>query len=409
VKNGRRGGETPPAASQRRTNQHQPTREERRKSGRLVIDPETAPIVLALFERYAAGESTTDLARWLTLRVRPPSAERWSAQTVRQVLMNEVYAGVRTFGRRGRGKHVRLAAAGPIPQDPERGEANLDGALVGRDESLVLVPPELFRDVQTRLAKGRRRGHHKAAQPLPLSGLGKCGACGGPLHAVWAWATHKQRKGRPPKRVKVRRLICANRNRYGVEACPDGSTGCSHDHVLATVFDLLAGNLLRDGALERLALLAEERAGESRRRRAAGRAALLRRLADLEGKLVRAQRRLAEVDPDMLEDCQAGIRQLRQERDEARAQAEKLDAEQEVAAEVDPARARAFWETCRKAHDLFRQGGDHPPSLRPLLAELIEGFTLHWKRDFRGRATPSRVDVELPRWLTLLARSATRT
>src|SRR5262249_14190661 len=43
----------------------------RRRSGRLVIDPETAPIVRELFERYAGGESTTDLARWLTSRVKP--------------------------------------------------------------------------------------------------------------------------------------------------------------------------------------------------------------------------------------------------------------------------------------------------------------------------------------------------
>jgi len=82
---------------------------------------------------------------------------------------------------------------------------------------------------------------------------------------------------------------------------------------------------------------------------------------------------------------------------------------QATAKEVDPARFRAFWETCKKAHALFRQGTDYPPSLRLLLAELIEGFTVFWGKNRRGQASPQRVDVELPAWLTALASSGTST
>jgi hypothetical protein len=172
------------------------------------------------------------------------------------------------------------------------------------------------------------------------------------------------------------------------------------------MFELLADTLLADGAAERLMLLAEQRVDEAQRQAQACRDALLRRVADLEAKLTRSQRRLAEVDEDMLEDTQAGIRQLRQDHAEAKGELECLDARQVAPDGVDPKRFRAFWETCKRAYAMFQQAPDYPPSLRLLLAELIDGFTVHWKRDKRGRVTPQRVDVQLPAWLTLLASKA---
>jgi hypothetical protein len=315
-----------------------------------------------------------------------------------------VYVGTQTFGRRARGKHVRLSANGSVPQDADRGEDNLEAALVRRNAVPAIVDVELFRRVQALLTGGRRRGHHQDSQPLPLSGLGECGSCGGPLHAVYAWAT--QHNG---KRTKVRRLICAKRHRYGTAICPDGSTGCSHDHVLGVIFQLLAETLLADGAAERLTLLAEERVGEAQRQAQTSRDALIRRLAELDASLARSQVRLVEVAGDMLEDVQAGIRRLKQQRAEAQVELEQQQEREATAAEMDPRRFRQFWERCRQAHAIFQRGPAYPPSLHPLLAELIEGFTLHFKRDAKGRSTPDWVDVELPRWLTALASNATPT
>jgi hypothetical protein len=44
-----------------------------------------------------------------------------------------------------------------------------------------------------------------------------------------------------------------------------------------------------------------------------------------------------------------------------------------------------------------------------VLKELVERFTLHFKRDSRGRATLDRVEVELPLWLSELVSSVTPT
>jgi DNA invertase Pin-like site-specific DNA recombinase len=380
----------------------------RRRSGRLVIDEDTAPIIRELFERYAAGQSTTDLAKWMNTRIKPLHAPAWCAQTVRQLLQNELYGGTRLFGRRPRGAHARWTDKGPLRNDDSEHDDIPAAVLVLPVPHLAIVSPELFARVKERLTSGRRRGHHKAAVPLPLSGLGKCGTCGGVLHAVFAWATWRQtrRQNGPMKRVKVRRLICANRHRYGREACPDGSTGCAHDDVLKTVMQLLAETLLQKGALERLTRLAEARAGESQRQAEANRDALLRRLAELDTALSRSQVRLVQVAEDMVDDVQAGIRRLRQQRAETQAELDRQQQEQTVRAEADPKRFRLFWERCRDAYAIYQRGPSYPPSLRPLLAELVEGFTLHFRRDKRGRSTPDRVDVELPKWLTALACSA---
>jgi hypothetical protein len=100
---------------------------------------------------------------------------------------------------------------------------------------------------------------------------------------------------------------------------------------------------------------------------------------------------------------------LRQQREEAQAELERSQEQQAAGPGIDPKRLREFWERCRQAQAIFQRGPNYPPSLRLLLVELIEGFTLHFKRDSRGRSTPARVDVELPRWLTLLAGNATQT
>jgi hypothetical protein len=372
----------------------------RRRSGRLVIDEERAPIVREAFERYADGESTTALAAWLGKVARPPRAPAWGAQTVRDLLMNRVYAGTIVFGRRARGKHVRLGADGrSAPQEPDRGEGNLDAALVRHAPGLAIVGEELFERVQARLAAGRRRGYHKAAgvEPLPLSGLGKCGACGGVLIS---WSA---------SRGKVRRLSCANRHRYGTAACPDGSTGCSHDLVLRHVMALLADTLLASGAAERLTALAEERVDEARRAHEATRNALLRRLAELDATLDRSRVGILDIPDDLREDFEIGLRRVKQQRADTAAELEKLQQRKATPEGIDPARFRRFWERFREAHALYQGAGEaYSPSLRPLLAELVTGFTLHFSRDRRGRCTPARVEVELPGWLTLLAGSACR-
>ncbi len=83
---------------------------------RMIVDPETAPVVREIFERRAAGESYAAIARWLNASEIPaPNVYRyrkglikdgryaggaWRTQTVRRILSNPVYLGHTVQGRR---------------------------------------------------------------------------------------------------------------------------------------------------------------------------------------------------------------------------------------------------------------------------------------------------------------------
>lgn len=66
----------------------------RLKSGRLVIDRRTAPLVRELFVRRMRGEPVQDLADYLTGRVPTPTGKRvWSHNTVRTLVRRRTYLG----------------------------------------------------------------------------------------------------------------------------------------------------------------------------------------------------------------------------------------------------------------------------------------------------------------------------
>jgi len=65
-----------------------------RHTGTLTVNPETAPVIVRIFERFLAGDSLRQIA--LTLErdnVPGPSGNGWVPQTVRWMLANPVYAG----------------------------------------------------------------------------------------------------------------------------------------------------------------------------------------------------------------------------------------------------------------------------------------------------------------------------
>ena len=130
-------------------------------------------------------------------------------------------------------------------------------------------------------------------------------------------------------------------------------------------------------------------------------------LTRLDAALSRAQDQLFTAPADLIEDYQAGARRARVLRDELHARLAVLDATPPPAQEVDPERFRRFWSLCQAvvSGKVVAEGG----ALNEVLKELVERFTLFFKRDSRDRATLDRVEVELPPWLSELVSRATRT
>ncbi len=122
----------------------------RRENGKstIVPDPEKAPLVRGIFERYAAGMSIKDITKWARdAGLRGKRGGRIQASTVHWVLNNPIYAGQFWW----------------------------DGVLYDSADP-VLISTALWDRVQDRLA-----GHHDTrvnTHQFAFSGLIRCAHCG---------------------------------------------------------------------------------------------------------------------------------------------------------------------------------------------------------------------------------------
>ena len=116
--------------------------------GVLVPDPETADLVVELFEARAAGASWRELADMLTQR--KPRASRYTRQDVQRIITNRVYLGETRWR-----DEVRTDAHQPLVSEALWRRAN--------DAAVLELPP-------------RRRGPR--SREFPLTGWLRCCGCG---------------------------------------------------------------------------------------------------------------------------------------------------------------------------------------------------------------------------------------
>ena len=139
-----------------------------------ILHPQEAPIVQRLFEEYRQGKSFLALAQALNQEGVPRKRGNvWYDSTVRVLLTNPVYCGEVVYGvfRRRQGKLMRRKEAEWI-------------RVPGKHPALIRR--EVFEEVQE--IRRRRARHGRAvSSPHLLSGLVKCGYCGGALIRSGAW------------------------------------------------------------------------------------------------------------------------------------------------------------------------------------------------------------------------------
>jgi hypothetical protein len=175
----------------------------------LVADPDTAPTVKRIFERYAYGPPMTlrQLALWANEQpdlARPPRAAAWAAESLHYLLRNPVYKGDIAYNRYPSGAF----------ESAKPGEA-----FVTRGRHGPLVTAELWAAVEARLggAPGpRARRGHDGVIPL-AAGLLMCGRCGGRMARYHGKAAQRQQPG----------YNCQNRRR--------GTTTCAGEYILMDV------------------------------------------------------------------------------------------------------------------------------------------------------------------------------
>jgi DNA invertase Pin-like site-specific DNA recombinase len=362
----------------------------KRKSGRLVIDEDTAPIVRELFDRAAAGESTRDLTRWLSAR----TGRRWSRRGVQKLLQKEIYTGTRVFGGRHRGKHARLqdgvAVEIQTPDDDPDDETFDDEDQEAKDEPVTVVrltvcpaiiDVETFQRVQARLANPPTRSRKKNVPLNPLSGLCRCGPCGS--------AMNSSRQRTYPY------LVCHRRSEEGRAACPT-SVYARGDVVLERVLATLAERLLDGDTVARLVELAGEAEDEARKAHEAALASAGKALEACDARLARARLRLAECEDDLLEDFKATVRDLKEKRAACEADLARIRAEPPCG-EVGDAETLTHWlESCKAMC-----GGTvgSPADQNAVLRELVVEVRVFPPEHPGKGKTVGRLEVGLPEWL----------
>lgn len=129
-----------------------------RINGSVVIVPVEAEVVREVFTRYRDGDSLYAIAADLNDRGVPTMdpGTRWSMRRVQQIIANAHYAGIVSYG----------------------------GEVVEAEPSWEpIIGPRLWADVTaTRTSRTRASSWSTSTRHL-LSGLARCGTCGGPMQA----------------------------------------------------------------------------------------------------------------------------------------------------------------------------------------------------------------------------------
>jgi len=317
----------------------------RYEDGGLVVVPDEAAVVRAVFARYLDGQSMTRIGHDGNREDWPSGGQggRWSAQKVRRILRNPSHAGMIRF-------------SGDIYE--------------GAHDAIVSVGD--WRRAQQRMAaRSTRRG----PAPQSLVGLYRCGLCGGRMSA------HGDRHPTAP----TVRYVCHTRAQHPRERrhAPAGISSVPADAVVrAWASHILEGVL--PGAIEQAA--AEVSAASSDERES-----IDREIAAVEGRLLHYHSAAAEgtLPLDML---RTATEPLVEQREALRARRAAIEgAVPSMPAWVEPMTASSV--------DLLFEHTSHEEQVE-LLSEVFEAIEVHldWRLVIKHRAPLPDREVEVPRY-----------
>ncbi len=170
------------------------------------VDPEQGPVVRRIFEGYVAGKSLKALAHGLNdVGIPAPGGATWDPSAVYYILQNEVYRGWRIWNKT---RKVRK----PDGKKTYRKRPKSEWVIV-EGAHPALVDPDLWQAVEEARAQRPGRGGGGFYSHYLLTGLVKCGECGGNfiVHA----ARGKKRGAYPYYR-------CGYHMRRGAAVCTNG-------------------------------------------------------------------------------------------------------------------------------------------------------------------------------------------
>lgn len=192
--------------------------EGKKKCPTLDFNEEENPIARMIFEWYGYENIGTQTVadRLNEMSVTPPEGERWTADTIRNILENPVYIGMVRWNAR---KAVHVVEDGHIRKTRP---VNKDGYILCEGKHPATISEELFYIVQERRGRTHRTCNNKELRN-PLASMLYC-ECGRAMS--YRHSTRGDLKYREP------RLVC-----NGQKYCNNGS--CSVPEMVDFVADIL--------------------------------------------------------------------------------------------------------------------------------------------------------------------------
>ena len=185
--------------------------------GTLVVVPEEAEIVRAIFSDYLAGMGTGAIVKKLnTAGVGTRNGRSWCRSGIMRILKNEAYTGGLLLQKTFRENHITKRTVmndGQLPQYRVQ------------DSHEAIIPAEQFAAVQVEMQRraGQCKSTGKKRSTYPFSGIVVCGICG----------ARYRRKMNHSKPI----WVCGRYNVYGKSACPSKAVP---EDVLTPLANLVA-------------------------------------------------------------------------------------------------------------------------------------------------------------------------
>ena len=274
-----------------------------------AIDETEAPIVIRIYTMFEAGLSYRAIADQLNRENVPAPrnngrggkhGQGWSHPSIRAILTSEKYAGrwrwnaskwIRVPGKRARRQLDRPESEHVVREYPD----------------LAIIEPARWDRVQGRIAKrkhGDERTPRQGQQTTLVSGLLRCGVCGGPMSV---------RSAKVKRGVRYVNYGCTAHSSRGGSICPNGTT-VSEKKITTKLIEALR-EVLTEELLGRFAKRFEQKVNEGPSETPTD----LRKKLDAARRRVENATRLIVEMPDDLD--------LRRQRETDRAELKRLETQ----------------------------------------------------------------------------------
>ncbi len=308
--------------------------------GELSIVEEEAAVVRRIFELFASGVSPRSIAAMLNEEgIDAPRSTRWNASTINGnstrgcgIIRNPLYGGKRVWNRVRMVKDPATGRRISRPNDPSEFE-------ITEAPGLQIVPSELFDAVRTRKEAVFRQGTKGPRSKRLLSGLLRCGACGGGMSLVGPdkggarieCSTHRESG------------TCHNRSRFYI------------DRIEEMVLDILRQQFADTSIVEMYIAAYKDELKRGRSEAFRQRSTAQQALDDAKAAISKI---IEKMSKDLIEDDEATalLRPLRAERDRQKAILESVE-EPENVIELQPLAVQRFRQDIEDLAQIIREDG----------------------------------------------------